>query len=152
MTFDPVTEYNRFESKIQDLREQMMNTSTGSLKTTQKRTLYVRWHITCLLCHLVTSLDLWHYSWAFLNCWQWSWTCGNVLECSWIFGIGVEFVAMFSKMCNVLEVFLNLWQYFSIYRNILEFSWVCGNFLKYSWICGGYLVISDTIIQIWRTL
>ncbi|KAI0218155.1 hypothetical protein LSAT2_030118 [Lamellibrachia satsuma] len=35
-------QYNRFESKIQDLREQMMNTSTGSLKTTQKRTLYVR--------------------------------------------------------------------------------------------------------------
>ncbi|XP_060082856.1 disks large homolog 1-like isoform X2 [Ylistrum balloti] len=35
-------EYNRFEAKIQDLREQMMNTSTGSLRTTQKRTLYVR--------------------------------------------------------------------------------------------------------------
>ena len=35
-------EYNRFESKIHDLREQMMNTSTGSLRTTQKRTLYVR--------------------------------------------------------------------------------------------------------------
>lgn len=35
-------EYNRFEAKIHDLREQMMNTSTGSLKTTQKRTLYVR--------------------------------------------------------------------------------------------------------------
>ena len=37
-----VSEYNKFESKIQDLREQMMNTSTSSLKTTQKRTLYVR--------------------------------------------------------------------------------------------------------------
>jgi uncharacterized protein YdcH (DUF465 family) len=36
------TEYNRFEAKIQDLREQMMNTSTGSLRTTQKRTLFVR--------------------------------------------------------------------------------------------------------------
>ncbi|KAL8563018.1 hypothetical protein ACOMHN_067793 [Nucella lapillus] len=35
-------DYNRFEAKIQDLREQMMNTSTGSLRTTQKRTLYVR--------------------------------------------------------------------------------------------------------------
>ncbi|XP_029648068.1 disks large homolog 2 isoform X10 [Octopus sinensis] len=35
-------EYNRFETKIQDLREQIMNTSTGSLRTTQKRTLYVR--------------------------------------------------------------------------------------------------------------
>lgn len=35
-------EYNRFEAKIQDLREQMMNTSTGSLRTTQKRTLFVR--------------------------------------------------------------------------------------------------------------
>ncbi|XP_048247341.1 disks large 1 tumor suppressor protein-like isoform X6 [Haliotis rufescens] len=35
-------EYNRFEAKIQDLREQMMNTSTGSLRTTQKKTLYVR--------------------------------------------------------------------------------------------------------------
>lgn len=38
----PFVEYNRFEAKIQDLREQMMNTSTGSLRTTQKRTLYVR--------------------------------------------------------------------------------------------------------------
>ncbi|XP_050404710.1 disks large 1 tumor suppressor protein isoform X4 [Patella vulgata] len=35
-------EYNRFEAKIQDLREQMMNTSSGSLRTTQKRSLYVR--------------------------------------------------------------------------------------------------------------
>ncbi|KAK7486483.1 hypothetical protein BaRGS_00022284 [Batillaria attramentaria] len=35
-------DYNRFEAKIQDLREQMMNTSSGSLRTTQKRTLYVR--------------------------------------------------------------------------------------------------------------
>jgi guanylate kinase len=35
-------DYNRFEAKIHDLREQMMNTSTGSLKTTSKRTLYVR--------------------------------------------------------------------------------------------------------------
>ncbi|KAK3095808.1 hypothetical protein FSP39_019465 [Pinctada imbricata] len=35
-------EYNRFEAKIQDLREQMMNTSTGSLRTTTKKTLYVR--------------------------------------------------------------------------------------------------------------
>lgn len=34
--------YNRFEAKIQDLREQMMSTSTGSLRTTQKRTLFVR--------------------------------------------------------------------------------------------------------------
>ncbi|BFZ06610.1 hypothetical protein BsWGS_09649 [Bradybaena similaris] len=35
-------DYNRFEAKIQDLREQMMNTSTGSLRTTQKKTLFVR--------------------------------------------------------------------------------------------------------------
>lgn len=35
-------EYNRFEAKIHDLREQMLNTSTGSLRTTQKKTLYVR--------------------------------------------------------------------------------------------------------------
>ncbi|CAH1781914.1 unnamed protein product [Owenia fusiformis] len=35
-------EYNRFEAKIYDLREQMMNTSTGSLRTTTKKTLYVR--------------------------------------------------------------------------------------------------------------
>ena len=37
-----LSEYNRFEAKIHDLREQMMNTSTGSLKTTQKKTLFVR--------------------------------------------------------------------------------------------------------------
>ncbi|CAD5116541.1 DgyrCDS5420 [Dimorphilus gyrociliatus] len=35
-------EYNRFEAKIHDIREQMINTSTGSLKTTHKRTLYVK--------------------------------------------------------------------------------------------------------------
>ena len=36
-------EYNRFEAKIHDLREQMMNTSTGSLKTSTKKTLFVRY-------------------------------------------------------------------------------------------------------------
>ncbi|GFY17002.1 disks large homolog 1 [Trichonephila clavipes] len=35
------TEYNRFEAKIHDLREQMLSTS-GSLRTSQKRSLYVR--------------------------------------------------------------------------------------------------------------
>ncbi|XP_018617165.1 disks large homolog 1-like isoform X12 [Scleropages formosus] len=39
-------EYSRFEAKIHDLREQMMNSSissgSGSLRTSQKRTLYVR--------------------------------------------------------------------------------------------------------------
>ncbi|XP_072573436.1 disks large homolog 3 isoform X3 [Paramormyrops kingsleyae] len=39
-------EYSRFESKIQDLREQMMNSSmssgSGSLRTSEKRSLYVR--------------------------------------------------------------------------------------------------------------
>ncbi|KAG1683812.1 Disks large 2 [Nymphon striatum] len=34
-------EYNRFEAKIHDLREQMLSTS-GSLRTIQKRSLYVR--------------------------------------------------------------------------------------------------------------
>ncbi|XP_029564004.1 discs large homolog 1-like protein isoform X4 [Salmo trutta] len=36
--------YSRFEAKIHDLREQMMNSSisSGSLRTSQKRTLYVR--------------------------------------------------------------------------------------------------------------
>ncbi|KFO71939.1 Disks large 3, partial [Cuculus canorus] len=44
-TFLP-TEYSRFESKIHDLREQMMNSSmssgSGSLRTSEKRSLYVR--------------------------------------------------------------------------------------------------------------
>ena len=35
-------EYNRFEAKIHDLREQMMSSSSGSLKTTTKKTLHVR--------------------------------------------------------------------------------------------------------------
>lgn len=39
-------EYGRFEAKIHDLREQMMNHSmssgSGSLRTNQKRSLYVR--------------------------------------------------------------------------------------------------------------
>ncbi|CAG5989953.1 unnamed protein product [Menidia menidia] len=41
-----VREYSRFESKIHDLREQMMNSSmssgSGSLRTSEKRSLYVR--------------------------------------------------------------------------------------------------------------
>lgn len=40
------SEYSRFESKIHDLREQMMNSSmssgSGSLRTSEKRSLYVR--------------------------------------------------------------------------------------------------------------
>lgn len=40
------TEYSRFEAKIHDLREQMMTSSVSSsstsLRSTQKRTLYVR--------------------------------------------------------------------------------------------------------------
>ncbi|XP_042899974.1 disks large homolog 1 isoform X3 [Parasteatoda tepidariorum] len=35
-------EYNRFEAKIHDLREQMLNNNSGSLRTSQKRSLYVR--------------------------------------------------------------------------------------------------------------
>ncbi|XP_076370187.1 disks large homolog 1-like isoform X3 [Tachypleus tridentatus] len=35
-------EYNRFEAKIHDLREQMLNTTSGSLRTSQKRSLHVR--------------------------------------------------------------------------------------------------------------
>jgi len=35
-------EYNQFEAKIQNIREQMMNASSGSLRTIQKRSLYVR--------------------------------------------------------------------------------------------------------------
>ena len=36
-------EYNRFEQKIHQLRDRMMNsTGGGSLKTSAKRTLYVR--------------------------------------------------------------------------------------------------------------
>jgi len=38
-------DYNRFEAKIHELREQLIiNTNvSGSLKTIEKRTLYVRW-------------------------------------------------------------------------------------------------------------
>ena len=37
------SDYNQFEAKIQELREQMfLNTSSGSLRTTLKRMLYVR--------------------------------------------------------------------------------------------------------------
>lgn len=35
-------EYNRFEAKIHDLREHMMMNTTGTLRTSQKRSLYVR--------------------------------------------------------------------------------------------------------------
>ncbi|KAB0343993.1 hypothetical protein FD754_020919 [Muntiacus muntjak] len=43
---DRILSYSRFESKIHDLREQMMNSSmssgSGSLRTSEKRSLYVR--------------------------------------------------------------------------------------------------------------
>lgn len=46
LSFVFLTEYSRFESKIHDLREQMMNSSmssgSGSLRTSEKRSLYVR--------------------------------------------------------------------------------------------------------------
>lgn len=46
LTISFPTEYSRFESKIHDLREQMMNSSmssgSGSLRTSEKRSLYVR--------------------------------------------------------------------------------------------------------------
>lgn len=46
VTIPVPTEYSRFESKIHDLREQMMNSSmssgSGSLRTSEKRSLYVR--------------------------------------------------------------------------------------------------------------
>lgn len=45
-SFPPFPDYARFEAKIHDLREQMMNHSmssgSGSLRTNQKRSLYVR--------------------------------------------------------------------------------------------------------------
>lgn len=44
---DCCAEYSRFEAKIHDLREQMMNSSissgSGSLRMNQKRSLYVRY-------------------------------------------------------------------------------------------------------------
>ncbi|NWT04999.1 DLG3 protein, partial [Mionectes macconnelli] len=46
LTSPLLTEYSRFESKIHDVREQMMNSSmssgSGSLRTSEKRSLYVR--------------------------------------------------------------------------------------------------------------
>ena len=44
--FPILAEYSRFEAKIHDLREQMMNSSlssgSGSLRSGQRRALYVR--------------------------------------------------------------------------------------------------------------
>jgi len=37
-----VADYRRFEARLQMLQEQMMELNTGSLKTTQKRTLFVK--------------------------------------------------------------------------------------------------------------
>lgn len=48
-------EYSRFEAKIHDLREQMMTSSVSSsstsLRSTQKRTLYVRYNTTHTRAH-----------------------------------------------------------------------------------------------------
>lgn len=55
-------EYNRFEQKVHDLRERMLNTTGGgSLKTSAKRTLYVR-YVSCMFislmrCTLCNELD-----------------------------------------------------------------------------------------------
>lgn len=59
-------EYGRFEAKIHDLREQMMNHSmssgSGSLRTNQKRSLYVRFvscpNVSLLLVFLSFQLTL----------------------------------------------------------------------------------------------
>lgn len=55
-----LVEYGRFEAKIQDLREQMMNHSmssgSGSLRTNQKRSLYVR--LVVSQCHPVFILKI----------------------------------------------------------------------------------------------
>ncbi|NXP34323.1 DLG3 protein, partial [Leiothrix lutea] len=52
-------EYSRFESKIHDLREQMMNSSmssgSGSLRTSEKRSLYVRLLLWGWACSLTTD-------------------------------------------------------------------------------------------------
>jgi len=37
-----IIDYNRFEAKIHELRERILNSSCGSLKTIEKRSLYVR--------------------------------------------------------------------------------------------------------------
>jgi hypothetical protein len=65
--FISLLEYNRFEAKIHDLREQMLNTSTGSLRTTQKKTLYVRLVSTLTFFFHVSSFSImritgvWHH-------------------------------------------------------------------------------------------
>lgn len=54
-SFSLCVEYSRFEAKIHDLREQMMTSSVSSsstsLRPTQKRTLYVRYHKAHALTH-----------------------------------------------------------------------------------------------------
>ena len=52
-SLNAAADYNQFEAKIQELREQMLlNTSSGSLRTTLKRTLYVRQVHDCCHCRL----------------------------------------------------------------------------------------------------
>ena len=54
------SDYNRFEAKIQELREQMfLNTSSGSLRTTLKRTLYVRQVFLLLSSHYWLQFIIW---------------------------------------------------------------------------------------------
>lgn len=55
-------EYNRFEAKIHDLKQQMMS---GTLRTTQKRSLYVRWGTSCVfhevnITHVIMCIQTFH--------------------------------------------------------------------------------------------
>ena len=56
--FFSITEYNRFEQKVHDLRERMLSTTGGgSLKTSAKRTLYVRYPMLKMLLEDVRRKD-----------------------------------------------------------------------------------------------
>eukprot|EP00064_Thunnus_orientalis_P006141 superscaffoldBa00000626_g6157 len=75
-------EYSRFESKIHDLREQMMNSSmssgSGSLRTSEKRSLYVRDGLcdgTTLIPFSLSQGDTPHAEPAS------GWRCGVLSEC-----------------------------------------------------------------------
>lgn len=69
-----VSEYSRFEAKIHDLREQMMNSSissgSGSLRTSQKRSLYVRYKTNIYNILQGTGKlqikSLWNQNWQFI--------------------------------------------------------------------------------------
>jgi len=87
---DWLTDYNRFEAKIHELREQLIiNTNvSGSLKTIEKRTLYVRYRLSCILHDFSSSVPRSTNVWP-CSILMWGRRLGPLLPFSFTFWLGI---------------------------------------------------------------